>query len=689
MVTSLLAVAVSLAAPGSARPQAPCAERLLPPPPAAAAGKRDPEPRDLIELRDFGGMAESPSAPDMFALSPDGRMIAVALRRASVAANGYCYGLLVVPLDGGPARLIDVGGEPLMMAFDLREQADFPNGVVMSSPLAWSPDGRWIAYLRRDDGRTRLWRARADGSGAKPVQTGDEDVRSFAWDGDGALTFSVRAGLAEAVAKREAEGEDGYHYDDRFEPQASAAPGLPVSMPMVRKRIDLVTGMVGQVGASAGPAVRAADGPQGARSWIEPRWSERYYPGSRMRVRVGQREIACSGAACLDRIIGMWWRKDGSLLFLHDRSMPGGGRLALYAWRPGHGEPRLQFVTDDLLADCRLVGDVSLLCTSEGPTQPRRIVRIAVADGQGQPVFDPNPEWAGLRAGSVEHLEVAADDGARTYARVLLPPSHRPGERHPLVVVQYQSRGFLRGGTGDEVPMAVLAARGYAVLSFQKTLSPAMESDAKDFESFRRISVQGWRDRRRINTALLAAIDAAIEGGFADPKRIGITGLSDGSVSTAFALLNNRGRHFRAAIMGTCCEDPAIRFATGPAFLASIVASGYPAPGRDDPAFWRGYSLAASVDHVETPLLIQAADSEFRLSLEAFATLREARVPVELYVFPGEYHIKWQPRHRDAVYRRVIAWLDFWLRDRPDPDRVEEMARWKKLRVEWSGSRMP
>ena len=37
-----------------------------------------------------------------------------------------------------------------------------------------------------------------------------------------------------------------------------------------------------------------------------------------------------------------------------------------------------------------------------------------------------------------------------------------------MVVVQYDTRGFLRGGTGDEYPIQAFANRGYAVLSFRR-----------------------------------------------------------------------------------------------------------------------------------------------------------------------------------------------------------------------------
>src|SRR3546814_6007431 len=44
------------------------------------------------------------------------------------------------------------------------------------------------------------------------------------------------------------------------------------------------------------------------------------------------------------------------------------------------------------------------------------------------------------------------------------------------------------------------------------------------------------------------------------------------------------------------------------------------------------------------------------------------RQQADLYVFPHEPHIKFQPRHKLAVYQRNLDWFRFWLQDYEDPD---------------------
>src|SRR3546814_14980726 len=62
--------------------------------------------------------------------------------------------------------------------------------------------------------------------------------------------------------------------------------------------------------------------------------------------------------------------------------------------------------------------------------------------------------------------------------------------------------------------------------------------------------------------------------------------------------------------------------------------------------------------------------------------LVQAGIPSDLYIFPDEDHIKWQPAHRLAVYERNLAWFNFWLKNEmpPDPAQLDEAGRWKAMK---------
>jgi dipeptidyl aminopeptidase/acylaminoacyl peptidase len=376
----------------------------------------------------------------------------------------------------------------------------------------------------------------------------------------------------------------------------------------------------------------------------------------------------------------LWWLPGDTLLFMRGGSPDNGGRLALYRWRVGvEAAPKLMFETGDALLGCQLAG-ISLICARESAVQPREIVALDPATGHLATLFDPNPAFSGLRLGIVERLTWRGADGIPTYGDLVLPPDHKPGQRHPLIVVQYISRGFLRGGTGDEYPIHLLAAHGYAVLSFQRPGLLAGTARARDLNALQRVNIANWAERRMIVGALEAGVDTVIARGLADPARVGLTGMSDGATTTQFAL--NHSARFSVAAISSCCDEPSGLYVVGPAYGNATLAWGYPPPGGDREAFWTPMSLAAHATTWRVPLLIQVPDMEYRLGLETVSALQLAGAPVDMYVFPDEHHLKWHPAHRLAIYERDLAWFDFWLRGKraSDTGRQVEMARWEAMR---------
>jgi dipeptidyl aminopeptidase/acylaminoacyl peptidase len=199
--------------------------------------------------------------------------------------------------------------------------------------------------------------------------------------------------------------------------------------------------------------------------------------------------------------------------------------------------------------------------------------------------------------------------GIAAYGDLVLPPRHRPGERHPLIVVQYQSRGFLRGGSGNEFPIYPLAAHGFAVLSINQPRREigAKGADARDAAAFQARMYDGLWQRRALLAALDAGIDAAIATGTVDPAYIGLTGMSDGAVTAVFALVQHP--RYKAAAIGPGWLDPVSYTAeVGPRFSDMVARWGL--PPADPPAdFWREVSVARNADRIRLPILVQTCDA--------------------------------------------------------------------------------
>ena len=686
-----------------AQPALAACQNLLPSAHIADQKARPVTADDLLRLRDIGQPDGSMfGQPSPLGVSPDGDRAAFILSRADPDTNSYCRALVVINLSGPPEpRVLDRGGEMITnrtIARGLVVDIGFP---ALLTP-AWSPDGQWIAYQRRDRGVTQVWRARADGSGAQPVTRSETDVEALAWTPDGRrIIYITLPGRAEAERQIEREGREGWLYDARFAPNVAARPLIPGSVPREAFALDPDTGRVSPATSdertlvpmedqSGSPIAPSAISPDGRRAWTERSTASPLSPLQLVAIDGSGRRRICATPSCDGGFTGLWWDAAGRELRFLRREGWANGQMGLYRWTPGKGTPTRVLLTDDVLLGCTPAGS-SVLCTSENAVTPRRLVSIDPLSGRVRPVYDPNPEFGSVRFGRVERLRWRNDLGLEAWGDLVLPPDYRAGTKLPMIVVQYHSDGFLRGGTGDEYPIHAFAARGFAVLSVER---PAFFAQGKpgirSYDDVNAANGKGWAERRSLLSSLVTGVNMVIARGIVDPARIGITGLSDGASTARFALINTR--LFAAAAISTCCVEPkSVMTYGGIAYADAMRAMGYPPASRDDPEFWQPYSMALNARTMNLPLLMQLADEEYLLGLETFTALREAGQPVEMIVFPGEHHIKWQPAHRRAIYQRNLDWFAFWLQSRvdPDPAKAAQYRRWEAMRASVDRSAAP
>ncbi|MEG3146199.1 Atxe2 family lasso peptide isopeptidase [Sphingomonas sp. RT2P30] len=661
-----------------------CAAELLTAAPKASL-HRLIIPRDLIGLRDFGSLDNS-AWQNVFNLSPDGKIFALTLRRGDPDSDAYCFGVVLFSLDRhAPPRLLDIGGEFIQSDVDIRGIPAVPTGVPRSFPPVWSPDGRWLAYLRRDGGVTRAWYVGVDGKPARPTGDLATDALAVRWSSDGnTLLVTIRPALDAGRAEIDREGRAGFHFDERFASLSEDRPLSPsTTLPEIEVHLDPNSGEVRPAGTAAPSDRRAVvDGTSDGGWRVSARRADAGLPYSATPLRIERsgKSLSCPIEICGDHVAGFWWLPGDTLLFLRAGYAGNGGRSSLFRWRVGRERaPRRLLVTDEALFGCQL-GSGNLICAREAATQPRQIVAIDPASGRMTVMFDPNPDFRNLRLGSVERIAWTLPDGGATYGDLVLPPDHRAGQRHPLIVTQYISRGFLRGGTGDEYPIQILAAHGFAVLSFQRPALLAGAAKVHDLVELQKINIAGWAERRVIVGALEMGVDTVIQRGVADPTEVGLTGMSDGATTTQFAL--NHSNMFAAAAISSCCDEPSGLFVSGPAYGEATLAWGYPRPGPGHAEFWAPMSIAAHAAGWRVPLLVQVPDMEYRSALETLEAFRLSGAPLDAFVFPDEHHVKWHPAHKLAVYERSVAWFDFWLRDvrSEDPARAPDIARWEEMK---------
>ncbi len=535
----------------------------------------------------------------------------------------------------------------------------------------------------------QLWRAAADGSGSKPITDSSDDIEDFRISPDGhSIVYATTPGLQKALAAIDREGLSGFHYDGRFAPSARNRPFAPAPIPRVFGVLDFANGTIRVATAAEAallekPSVHEgnwteAAATSGAVARVQAPADTLYPSRGRLTVTDGGRTLTCNVLECADASFP-WWVQ-GKVRSIR-REGWANSVTAFYEWTPGARGVRRLYATEDLFLGCVPDG-AAAICLREGSLQPRRLERLDPRTGQRRVLFDPNPEFAHLRLGQVERLRSRNSFGIEAFADLVLPVGYVSGRRYPLVVVQYTSRGFLRGGTGDDYPIQAFANRGFAVLSFQRPSQIGLKATT-DFIKAERINLDDFQDRRSVLESLEVAVRDTIARGIADPNRIGITGLSDGSSTAGFALLHSK--LFSVYAMSSCCWDTSLAMRVGPSAASEFYSMGYPKTIDDSPAakeFWGRIAFSPNAQHIHAPILVQVPDDELLSALQTYTVLRELNRPIDMYVFPDEHHVKWQPAHRLAVYTRSMDWFDYWLNGVKAPGRPGEIAQWDALRRE-------
>lgn len=656
-----------------------------PPRPIAAA--------DLVALADIGKSDPHPSEPP-FGISPDGTRIAFVVRRANAGENEYCQRLLVAPLiSAGAAREVDRGGAFIRQDFDLRKFVSIGAGMAKVITPRWSPNGQNIAYLKKVGSAEQVWIA--DAELKKPVRQAtslSDNIDSFAWVDDHKIIVATRPGIRQQAETIARESRSGFLFDERFAPQMSDRP-IPIE-PLATEYnvVELATAATGPATAAeiallnperdgrAPPDARSfIISRQGAAAWLEPLSSGQLLSPSGMKMRLQNgTEFQCSDACKGTRQI--FWSADGSSLYALQKSGWFDGRTTLLRWKVGERAPVQILNTESELIGCTMLGN-ELICAREDTLRPRRLVAIDPDAGTERLIHDPNPEFAHIQLGQVRRFRFRNNFGIESHADLILPPDHMPGQKHPLVVVQYASVGFLRGGTGDEFPIQLLAAKGFAVLSFSRPEPTADIMPARTELELMQRSSRNWSDRRNVQSSLEMAMAQAIATGLIDAERVGISGFSDGGTAVQWALINSS--LFKVAAIGTCCDGMhSFPLGAGPTFtqMGRDIGYGFFEPGAEK--IWQRLSLTLNVDRIDVPILIQNTDSEYEGGLDVVEVFKARGKAIEMFVFEGEPHVKYQPAHRLAMYERSTEWFQFWLMGTMncDPAKAVQYARWKSMK---------
>jgi dipeptidyl aminopeptidase/acylaminoacyl peptidase len=253
--------------------------------------------------------------------------------------------------------------------------------------------------------------------------------------------------------------------------------------------------------------------------------------------------------------------------------------------------------------------------------------------------------------GAVRKIAVTSFDGKPIDAWLTLPPGYSAGRRVPLIL-EIHGGPYAAYGPYFSTDNQLYAAAGFAVLS---TNPRGSTSYGADFANQIQHAYPG-----RDYDDLMAAVDAAIAEGVADPDKLFVTGGSGGGVLTAWIV--GKTDRFKAA----ATQKPVIDWASfvltadGPGLFSRYWFGKY--PWEDHEAYWARSPLSL-VGNVKTPTMVVVGTEDYRTPVseaEQYYTALQIRgVPTALVKVPGAGHgsIASRPSQAGAKAGAIIAWF--------------------------------
>jgi dipeptidyl aminopeptidase/acylaminoacyl peptidase len=638
---------------------------------------------DLLEIRDEKGVS----------ISPGGRYVAFVVGQAVYETNGYRSGLYIVETAPGSAPIcLGTAGTP---------RWDSINQWLPESPQ-WSPDGKYLTRMAKMDktANWQVWRWSVDGGAPVQLTNVPGDVQSYHWTPQGDKIVVTFEKPTDAVQIQRL-SEDGIPYDGEFE----AWRGRPLVREVLSSKPkeletwihDITTGeerkQTKAEADSVGPWVSdigeeyfdrttvvghhlldAKVSPNGRR--VAYRIIEES-PGTKGLYKLFSKPV--HGGTPIDVAPGAyfitdyWWAANSSRIYF-TQNMGDGWPDKLMVVPAEGGTPKQVFSSPDSLYSCAPDKNFQYMaCAGENTATPSKIALVDLVAGTVRTLVDLNPEFVNLELGSITRLDGVNKYGDHWRAHLVKPLDYEPGKKYPLIVTTYRTHEFLRGASGDENPIHVYAAHGFAVLSFDYARRD-YDNKPGDFQRY-----LSWYES--VEASIGMAIDEAAKMSVADTTRVGLAGYSRGTEIVAYEITHTK---LFSAVSGSAGDDsPYFYYMASRRVQDNFSEEGVGGwPEGKSKANWKQVAPYMNAERIDVPVLNNDPDSEFLGDLALYTSLRELGKPVELFIYPNELHVVNQPKHRYQIYERNLDWFRFWLKseESADPTKSEQYERWRQLR---------
>ena len=256
--------------------------------------------------------------------------------------------------------------------------------------------------------------------------------------------------------------------------------------------------------------------------------------------------------------------------------------------------------------------------------------------------------------GKTRKIRWTSKDGLDIEGLLTYPVNYVEGNQYPLILQIHGGPAgvFSESFTGN--PSIYLtqyfAERGYAIIRPNPRGSTGY---GRDFR-FANVKDWGFGDYEDV----MSGVDKAIEMGVADPERLLLMGWSYGGYMTSFVV--TRTDRFKAASMGAGLPNLISMVTTTdiPDYLAAHMGGEY----WNDYETYEKHSAIYRIKEVKTPTQVIHGAQDLRVPTnqgqEFYVSLKRLGVPTEMILLPRTPHGPREPKLQMEVSPRILAWFE-------------------------------
>ena len=259
-----------------------------------------------------------------------------------------------------------------------------------------------------------------------------------------------------------------------------------------------------------------------------------------------------------------------------------------------------------------------------------------------------------VRLNSATRVQFTSKDGTKVEGWLLMP-NHSNGERVPLILAIH---GGPHGAYGNnfDFEMQLVAAKGYAVLYTNPRGSTGYGENFLWATWGGGWGIKDYED-------VMAGVDYVLAHYPVDPKRLGVTGYSYGGFMTDWIITQTH--RFAAAVAGAGISNWVSDYGT--ADIPRTKESeffGAPWEAKGFELLWRQSPIHYAAN-VTTPTLFVHGEADLRVPIEQaeqmYTALRKRQVPARMVRYPDSYHGGWSAWNTVHRYWQEMQWWDRWL----------------------------